>query len=141
VPMADADWPRHHTSDERAMLAFATYDEALWWCRRRDETIHVLCEIESLAVQSECYPERNAWYRDEIERLLTDAGYTWSASDPAGPFFLTACTDSIDAWIVTEMPTAGASACHIQIEASNFDAMWEDLYGAVAKRVRKEPSP
>jgi hypothetical protein len=141
VPMAEPDWPRYHNTDESTLLAFATYDEALWWCRRREDTIAVLTAIEALTVQTEMYPDRNVWYRDEIEQLLHDAGYSWSASDPDAPFFLMACTDSIDAWMNAEMRTAGTSACHIHITASHVDELWEDLYAAVARWMRKESCP
>jgi hypothetical protein len=141
VPMAEPDWPRYHHTGECALLAFATYDEALWWCRRRDNTIGMLTAIKALTVQTELYPDRNIWYRDEIEYLLLDAGSSWSASDPAAPFFLMACTDSIAAWINAETRTAGTPACHIYRAASNIDELWEDLYVAVARWIRKEPYP
>lgn len=62
----------------------STYDEALWWCERRTETTRLLSQAAVAALHSECYPERNKWYREEIERLLHEAGYCWPKQSESG---------------------------------------------------------
>ncbi len=67
-----------HASDGD-LIAFPTYQEALGWCQRRAETTRLLSQAAVAALRAECYPERNVWYREEIERLLHEAGYGWPA--------------------------------------------------------------
>lgn len=62
----------------------STFEEALWRCERRDETARLLQEARVAAMRSECYPERNSWYREEIERLLHEAGYGWPGQPESG---------------------------------------------------------
>ncbi len=72
IPQAQA---RHACDGD--IIAFPSYQQALWWCQRSAETVCLLHHASVAALRSECYPERNIWYREETERLLHQAGYDW----------------------------------------------------------------
>jgi len=51
------------------VVSFAQRTQALQYCQREKEAFDLLWQWQQRACQAELYPERNAWYRDEIERL------------------------------------------------------------------------
>jgi hypothetical protein len=71
VPPAEGFWP------SSGPIICSTYDEALWWCQRQDETARLLRAVRAVTLRSECYPDRNVFYKEEIEHLLREAGYCW----------------------------------------------------------------
>lgn len=120
-----------------------TYDEALWWCQRHAETVSLLSEMQGAAVCSECYPERNIWYREEIEHLLRANGYDWSDEpDENGPFCFVATQQTLLAWLDIHIGSknnpAGAPSprslpgLNLHVEAINLDELWMCLYEAVS---------
>jgi len=117
------------------LIAFATYDEALCWCERRCENAWILLDWLTHAVQTEVYPERNVWFRDEIERRLREVGYSWPA-DADGPFDLSATHVDIRAWLNAGSLLLPALSLHI--EASHLDEMWEALYAAVEATIARK---
>ena len=114
--------------DGTDLIAFATYDEALCWCERRCENAWILLDLLTHAVQTQVYPERNVWFRDEIERRLREVGYSWPA-DADGPFDLSATPVDIRAWL--DAGSLHLPALSLHVEAPTIDEMWEALYAAV----------
>jgi hypothetical protein len=154
IPQAQAC----HASDGD-LIAFSTYQQALWWCQRRAETARLLYQAQVAALRSECYPERNVWYQEEIERLLREAGYGWPTSPQSregdaekrdaeqnGPCCIVESLDGCPrllAWLelrrTGERPRCPLS--HLHVEAANLDELWQRLYEAVSTilaRQRKE---
>jgi hypothetical protein len=158
IPQAQAC----HASDGD-LIAFSTYQQALWWCQRRAETARLLYQAQVAALRSECYPERNVWYREETERLLRQAGYDWPGlpescdgdgdgdeqkrdAESKGPCCIVEALDGCPrllAWL--ELRRAGerprCPLSHLHVEAANLDELWQRLYEAVSTilaRQRKE---
>src|SRR5579875_696567 len=147
IPQAQA---RHACDGD--IIAFPTYQQALWWCQRRAETVCLLHHASVAALRSECYPERNIWYQEEIERLLYQAGYDWPTwpesrdrdgdeekreSGSKGPFCIVEALDGCPrllAWLelqwANERPRCPLS--HLHVEAANLDELWVRLYEAVS---------
>jgi len=122
IPPAGGDWPR------TGSIICRTYAEAYSFCEQCAETSRLFLESERLAVVAECYPDRNVWYRDEIERLLHEADYCWPGRND-GPFSIISMTGSISAWIHARSLTS--AEMHLHIQAANLDEMWEALYAVV----------
>lgn len=122
IPPAGGDWQR------TGSIICRTYADAQGWCERCAETPHLLLESKHLAAMAECYPDHNAWYRDEIERLLREANFCWP-DRREGPFSIATTTSGISAWIHVHSPTS--AEMHLHIQAANLDEMWEALYAAV----------
>jgi hypothetical protein len=139
-----------HASDGD-LIAFPTYQQALWWCQRRAETACLLHHASVAALRSECYPERSVWYREETERLLHEAGYDWPGlsesadgdedeqkreTESKGPFCIVEALDGCPrllAWLELRR-ASGCPRCSISnlhVEAANLDELWERLYDAV----------
>lgn len=139
------------------------YEEARWWCERSAETACLLHQASVAALRSECYPDRNVWYREEIERLLREAGYGWPLlpSDEQeqqdvehGPYCIVETQDAdppgLLAWL--EMTPVGDNGdgraqgrpcCmlpNVHVEASNLDELWKRLYDAVSTVVTRFPT-
>ena len=121
IPPAGGDWPR------TGPIICRSYAGARDFCERCAETPHLLLESQHLAVMAECYPDRNAWYRDESERLLREAGYC-GPNEMDKPFFIVTTVSGISAWIHASSPSS--AAVHLHIQAANLDEMWEALYTA-----------
>jgi hypothetical protein len=152
VPLAEGDCP---ASGSGPVLCL-TYQEALWWCQRRAETAHLLRAIQAATLRSECYPERNVWYREETERLLRQAGYDWPAwpesadgdedekkreTESKGPCCIVEALDGCPrllAWLdMTPVGDKGDGGAlpNVQVEAANLDELWERLYEAVSRSI------
>ncbi|SRR5579875_502486 len=142
--------------DGSDIIAFDSYLDALAWCERRAETTRLLYHASVAALRSECYPERNSWYREEIEHLLREAGYSWPGlpesadgdedgggqkrereSESKGPFCIVEALDGCPrllAWLelrwANERPRCPLS--HLHVAATNLDELWERLYEAVS---------
>jgi len=145
VPPAEGDCPG------RGAILYASYQEALWHCERHYETACLLQEIGAATLSSECYPERNVWYREETERLLREAGYEWPTwpesrdgdedeqkreAQSKGPCCIVEALDGgprLLAWLELQR-AGGCPRCplsHLHVEATNLDELWERLYDAV----------
>jgi hypothetical protein len=122
IPPAEGDWPC------TGPIFCQTYTDAHNVCERCAETPRLLLDTEQLAVTAECYPDRNGWFRAEIEHLLREAGYCWPESND-GPFSITPTTGSVSAWIHARSLTFAEMHLHIQV--ANLDEMWEVLYQRV----------
>jgi hypothetical protein len=122
IPPAEGDWPC------TGSILCQTYTDAHNVCERCAETPRLLLDTEQLAVRAECYPDRNVWYRDEIEHLLREAGYCRQESND-GPFSITPMTGGISAWIHARTPTS--AEIHLHVQAANLDEMWEAFYQGV----------
>ncbi|GCE04233.1 hypothetical protein [Dictyobacter aurantiacus] len=57
--------PRHTTD----VVSFPTYADAVTFCHRKQEEVDMFLAWEKKAARCEVYPERNAWYAQEIEQL------------------------------------------------------------------------
>lgn len=146
VPPAEGDCPG------RGAILYASYQEALWHCERHYETACLLQEIGAATLSSECYPERNVWYREETERLLREAGYEWPTwpesrdgdedekkreTESKGPFCIVEALDGCPrllAWLdMTPVGDKGDGGAlpNVHVEAANLDELWERLYDAV----------
>ncbi|GCE18677.1 hypothetical protein [Dictyobacter kobayashii] len=66
--------PRHTTG----LVSFPTYADAVTFCHREREEVDVLLECRKKAARCEVYPERNAWYGQEIEHLTGNAPFHYS---------------------------------------------------------------
>lgn len=119
IPPAIGDWPRVGS------IICQTYTDAYSFCERDAETPHLLLDTVRLAAVAECYPDRNIWYRDEIERLLREAGYCWPERDD-GPCSVVTTTGGLSAWIHARDLTF--AEMHLHVRAANLDEMWEALY-------------
>jgi hypothetical protein len=145
IPLAEGEYssPGH--------IICASYQEALWQCERHYETACLLREIGAATLSSECYPERNVWYREETERLLRQAGYEWPAwpesrdgdedekkreTESKGPFCIVEALDGCPrllAWLELRRASGypRCSISNLHVEAANLDELWERLYDAV----------
>nr|HET6902326.1 hypothetical protein [Ktedonobacteraceae bacterium] len=63
IPFALGSTPRE------GVVSFEQHTHAIQYCQRNEEEFALLWQWQQYACQAELYPERNAWYRDEIERL------------------------------------------------------------------------
>ena len=143
VPPAEGDAPAS------GPIICSRYDEARWWCERRAETACLLHQASVAALRSECYPDRNVWYREEIERLVREAGYGWPLGEEAGsqeqqgveqgPCCIVEAQDAdpprLLAWLdMTPVGDKGDGCAlpNVQVEATNLDELWERLYEAVS---------
>ncbi|GER87598.1 hypothetical protein KDW_17600 [Dictyobacter vulcani] len=63
IPMAVG--PRHTTG----LVSFPTYAAAINYCHRRCEESQFLVNWKKNAARCELYPERNAWYTQELQQL------------------------------------------------------------------------
>ncbi|GCE04776.1 hypothetical protein [Dictyobacter aurantiacus] len=61
--------PRHTTG----LISFPTYADAINFCHRKREASKLCVQWEAEATRCEVYPERNAWYADEIQALTGEA--------------------------------------------------------------------
>jgi hypothetical protein len=124
VLQAEGFWP------SSGPIICSTYDEALCWCQRQDEAARQLREVQAVTLRSECYPERNIWYREEIERLLHEAGYGWPEQDDEkkrdresnGPFCIVEAQDSprLLAWLEVTVQAASCEG-HARIDTQLVD--------------------
>jgi hypothetical protein len=145
--------------DSSDVIVCDSYPDALAWCKWRAEIPSLLYQAQVAALRSECYPERNVWYQEEIERLLCEAGYGWPTSPQSregdaekrdaeqnGPCCIVESLDGCPrllAWLelrrTGERPRCPLS--HLHVEAANLDELWQRLYEAVSTilaRQRKE---
>lgn len=129
VPPASGQWSRS------GIITFPTYTDACLWCWRRQENISLLNRCQEQATQAECYPERSAWYRKEMKRLLREMGYHWSRRTPDGPFLLVVSPTDVSLWIHASSPYLPAFSLHLH--ASNPDDAWEQAYATVVKMLGK----
>jgi hypothetical protein len=144
VPLAESNGPG---SDSDPIIC-SRYDEALWWCQRHDETTRLLRAVQAATLRSACYPERNVWYQEEIERLVREAGYEWPLLREAGsqeqqgaepgPCCIVEAQDAdpprLLAWLdMTPVGDKGDGGAlpNLHVEAANLDELWERLYDAV----------
>lgn len=65
TPYALGEQPTH------GVISFRTRREALDFCHRYQETFDLRWQWRQMATKSEIYPERNAWYREEIAQHST----------------------------------------------------------------------
>ncbi|HVB20584.1 MAG TPA: hypothetical protein VNG51_01380 [Ktedonobacteraceae bacterium] len=112
---------------ERGSISFATRREAVWFCRRHDEDSYLLAvTCPTLLAASELYPERNAWYREEITRLVSTTEHI--APDEVFIHFYSSCLYTT-AWLVN-VHQQGYLALQ-KVRAATVDELWERLYTAV----------
>jgi hypothetical protein len=103
-------------------VSFRTYAQAFNFCHRRQEGFSLWSAWEKLAAQSELYPERNVWYREEIQRHT-------------GEPIVCDCTG----WTVyCSVFLPDGTYCFVR--AATLDEAIERLYQEVEAATRKEPA-
>ena len=110
--------PRHM----EGKISFRTYRAAFDFCHRMNEGYGLPCDWNELTAQTELYPERNAWYRDEIVALVNVRPLVETSSSSAyGSVF----------------PRGGA---HCFVTAPTIDEAWVRLYASVCEYIARKQS-
>jgi len=108
---------------------FSRREDAIAYCLRRSEEWPLLYECNTRATESELFPERNAWYRAEIERIVRAHDLFASRRDPIS---LSVYSTSVSAWVSLSL---GGKYQSLHIEAPTMDEAWKALYQCVYKQV------
>ncbi|HVB20568.1 MAG TPA: hypothetical protein VNG51_01300 [Ktedonobacteraceae bacterium] len=131
-PLTRFSWDVSHTIPfavgprrKRGSISFATRREAVWFCRRHDEDSHLLAvTCPELTSASELYPERNAWYREEITRLVSTVEQI--APDEVHVHMFFTCL-RVTVWLIHQQWDRVLQ----KVYATTIDEGWECLYAAV----------
>ncbi len=113
IPLAQGSQPTQGT------ISFRTHRATLDFCHRRRENHGLWYQWEKLATWTELYPERNAWYQEEILRLAGDI----PTIEPAGSI------------VYGSVFRCGV---HCFISTSTIDEAWERLYERVCEHVAQK---
>lgn len=77
IPFAQGPMP------EQGPVSFPCQSQAIEYCQRDNEEFDLLWYWNKHACEQELYPERNVWYREEMERLACSVQACSVASPPA----------------------------------------------------------
>lgn len=116
-PYALGEQPTH------GVISFRTRREALDFCHRYQETFDLRWQWQKLATKSEIYPERNAWYQEEIAQHST-----W------GPPNISPSVSTVYAsvYLHSENPL---SSFHCAIWGDDIDDAYVRLYEAMCQHL------
>ena len=90
--------PRHAPG----IVSFAKRSLAKQYIIRQEQEFYVLWDCSHIAALSEEYPERNAWYREEIARLIAQHAkdyHSYSSRDLIDVQFSRTCEANIWLWL------------------------------------------
>ena len=97
----------------QGVVSFSKHHHALAFCHRNQEEFGVLWHWQEVAARTEAYPERNAWYREEIRELAK-----------AFPHVHVSGTEAY-----AHVSFRDGTWC--SVFAPNVDEMWKQLYERV----------
>ncbi len=114
--------PRH----TQGVVSFQRYRDALEFCHRKQEGYRLWYQWDALAAHTELYPERNAWYRDEIV-TMTSGTFPWDRL----PQVETSGTSIVYGSVFLK-------GTHCFVSAPTIDDAWERLYECVCEHVAQK---